>query len=466
MVLRDLPIVDLIPRLKPGSEPPLHLQPLLDELEACIAPHEGQRFFWFSVPPRHWKTTTLRNAIVKHLLRWPNEGVAYCTHTQKFANKQSRGIRKLARTAGLDLSDETNRQDEWELANGEGGLVARGVGGELTGRGFRLIVVDDPVKSIDKAYSATEREKLWEWLENDVLSRLAPDGCIILVHTRWHPDDPIGRCRKSANDNAGDDEGDEEGGGTSYDWRGVNLQALSFDPESGEERALLPKYWPRAKLRPIRKRNPHKFAALYQGEPILRGAAVFQEPTFYGGENDEALPKEGYRVAYGVDLAYSEKRAQRADYSVIIRVLAVPARDPATNRPCFKLYVEDVVRKQVDAPSFLLTLKARYSKLPGKMLWIASGTEKGTAQFIRRRVPLRIRTASEDKYQRALPVAEAWNSGLVLVPRKAPWLRDFIDEITNFTGVKDAHDDQVDALAAAFACFAINPMIAALSAKT
>jgi predicted phage terminase large subunit-like protein len=54
----------------------------------------------------------------------------------------------------------------------------------------------------------------------------------------------------------------------------------------------------------------------------------------------------------------------------------------------------------------------------------------------------------------------------VLVPRKAAWLAEFLDEVTTFTGVKDAHDDQVDALAAAYALFNINPMIAALSAKT
>lgn len=456
--LCDLPVIQLITRLKPGTEAPHHLGPLLDELEACIAPHKGQRFFWFSVPPRHWKTTTLRNAIVKHLLRWPDESVAYCSHTQPFASKQSREIRKLTLKAGLSLSDESNRQDEWELANGEGGLVARGVGGDLTGRGFRLIIVDDPVKSTAKAYSASERDKLWEWLENDVITRLAPDGCLILVHTRWHPDDPIGRARKAANDNGGDSpEGDEP-----IEWRGVNLQALTFDKETGEEHALLPEHWPATKLRPIRKANPHRFAALYQGEPILRGAAVFHDPCFY---DEDELPHQGYRVGYGVDLAYSEKGARRADYSVIIRIYAVPTRDDE-GKPCFKIYVVDVVRKQVDAPSFLLTLRARHSEIPGKMLWIASGTEKGTAQFIRRRVPLRIKTASEDKYQRALPVSEAWNLGRVLVPRKAKWLAEFLDEITTFTGVKDAHDDQVDALAAAFALFTINPMIAALSAKT
>lgn len=456
--LHELPLVELIPRLKPGTRPPLHLQPLTDELDTCVAPHEGQRFFWFSVPPRHWKTTTLKNAIVKHLLRWPDESVAYCSHTQKFANKQSREIRKLILKSGVDLSDETNRQDEWDLAEGEGGLVARGVGGDLTGRGFRLIIVDDPVKSTAKAYSATERDNLWEWLENDVITRLAPDGCLILVHTRWHPDDPIGRARKVANDNSGEGESDDE----PIAWRGVNLKALTEDPETGEEHALLPDQWPATKLRPIRKANPHRFAALYQGEPILKGAAVFHDPCFY---DDDELPRQGYRVGYGVDLAYSEAGARRADYSVIIRVYAVPTRDEE-GKPCFKFYVVDVVRKQVDAPSFLLTLRARHAELPGKMLWIASGTEKGTAQFIRRRVPLRIKNASQDKYQRALPVSEAWNLGRVLVPRKATWLAEFLDEITSFTGVKDAHDDMVDALAAAHALFTINPMIAALSKKT
>jgi predicted phage terminase large subunit-like protein len=456
--LHELPLVEFIPRLKPGARAPLHLKPLNEELDACIAPHEGQRFYWFSVPPRHWKTTTLKNALAKHLLRWPDESVAYCSHTQPFANKQSREIRKLILKAGVNLSNETNRQDEWELAGREGGLVARGVGGDLTGRGFRLIIVDDPVKSAAKAYSATEREALWEWLQNDVITRLAPDGCLILVHTRWHPDDPIGRARKAANDNDGQDDPTDE----PIEWRGCNLQALRFDEDAGEEVALLPDQWPATKLRPIRKANPRRFAALYQGEPILKGAAVFADPSFY---DDDELPGQGYRVGYGVDLAYSEATAARADYSVIIRVYAVPTKDEE-GKPCFKLYVVDVVRKQVDAPSFLLTLRARHSEIPGKMLWIASGTEKGTAQFIRRRVPLRIKTASQDKYQRALPVAEAWNLGRVLVPKKAKWLAEFLDEITTFTGVKDAHDDQVDALAAAFALFTVNPMIAALSGKT
>jgi len=55
-----------------------------------------------------------------------------------------------------------------------------------------------------------------------------------------------------------------------------------------------------------------------------------------------------------------------------------------------------------------------------------------------------------DKFQRAQAVAAAWNDGRVLVPTSAPWLANFLAEMSAFTGVRDAHDDQVDALAHAW----------------
>jgi predicted phage terminase large subunit-like protein len=87
------------------------------------------------------------------------------------------------------------------------------------------------------------------------------------------------------------------------------------------------------------------------------------------------------------------------------------------------------------------------------MLWLASGTEQGAAQFIKQKVPLRVKPATTDKFMRSESVSEAWNLGKVLVPggdERPLWVDDFLDEVTNFTGVRDAHDDQVDALAAAF----------------
>jgi phage terminase large subunit-like protein len=57
--------------------------------------------------------------------------------------------------------------------------------------------------------------------------------------------------------------------------------------------------------------------------------------------------------------------------------------------------------------------------------------------------------AAQDKYVRALPTAEKlWNVGRLLVPRGRPWTQEFVQEVQEFTGQEDPHDDQVDALAA------------------
>jgi predicted phage terminase large subunit-like protein len=416
--LGDLSLYDFIPRLSPSLAQPRHLHSLVDELETAISPIKGQRFFWFSVPPRHWKTFTLRGAIAKHLVRWPEEAVAYLTHTQSFANKQSREVRKLARQAGLEFARDSNRQDEWELKTG-GGLVARGIEGEATGRGFRLIVIDDPIKGRETAESAIERERIFNGIEDDFLTRLAPDGSVILVHTRWHPDDPIGRYKR------------RDG------WRGINIKALGGEEE---DQPLLPDHWPFETLDGIRRSNVYKFSSLYQGEPRPRGGARFGEAHKF--EWPDARPVSGYQVAYGVDLAYTAKT--HADFSVCVKLLRIEDT----------FFVVDVRRAQVDAPSFTLTLNSMHATEPGPMLWYASGTEKGAAQFIQKKIPaFRVRNTTADKFVRSEAVSEAWNAGKILVPggdERPAWVDDFVDELTNFTGVKDPHDDQVDALAAAF----------------
>lgn len=440
----DLPLLKLVPRLSPGNDSPTHLPWLIDELELAIAPHEGQRYRWFSVPPRHWKTTTLVHAIVKHLLQHPTESVLFVTHTDNYALKVSRAVRKLALKAGLRLARDSNRQDEWELETG-GGLVAKSIGQGIAGRGFRLIVCDDPISGREKARSKSHRDLVFEIIDDDMLTRLSPDGTLFLVHTRWHPDDPIGRFKKR------------------HDWQGQNIAALSAN-DNGEEVALLPAYWGADYLKGIRKANPYKFASLYQGQPILPGEALFKEPSRF--EWPDARPTAGYRVAYGVDLAYSS--ANVGDWSVCLRLLAVDSGevdiDPETKakKKVFHYYVVDVVRKHVDAPSFALAIKACYSQEPGPMRWDRNTVEAGSAQFIKdlfarngiKSDHFKHVLAKGQPVDRVQPVSEQWNLGRVFVPGgedRPEWVDDFVDELTTMTGVNDSHDDQAVALASAFA---------------
>jgi predicted phage terminase large subunit-like protein len=143
-----------------------------------------------------------------------------------------------------------------------------------------------------------------------------------------------------------------------------------------------------------------------------------------------------------VDLAYTAKTS--SDYSVVVTLAADDSF----------YYILDVVRQQVRAPQFGVTLGGARGRFPfAPMSWYCIATEQGVADLLNALNPkIRVQAVptTHDKFVRAQPVAAAWNEGKVLVPRDAPWLDPFVTELAAFTGVNDAHDDQVDALAAAF----------------
>jgi predicted phage terminase large subunit-like protein len=142
---------------------------------------------------------------------------------------------------------------------------------------------------------------------------------------------------------------------------------------------------------------------------------------------------------YGTDLAYTGKT--RADWSVLIR---------GRRYQDGHVYLTDVVRDQIQADVFTARMQARIANEPGPCLWFGNTIERGMAPLIQQHIPQFVCIlATVDKYVRALPTAEQlWNPGKLLVPRNAPWVNEFVREVTEFTGQEDPHDDQVDALAA------------------
>jgi predicted phage terminase large subunit-like protein len=67
------------------------------------------------------------------------------------------------------------------------------VKGQITGFGLDLGIIDDPMKGRAEAQSKTTRDRTWEWLVDDFFSRFSKDAGMIMIMTRWHVDDPIGR---------------------------------------------------------------------------------------------------------------------------------------------------------------------------------------------------------------------------------------------------------------------------------
>lgn len=431
-------LLDFIPRVSRGLEAPRHLQPYIDILER--ADREPIRAV-IAAPPRHAKTESTVHALAWWLKRNPRGRFAYATYAQALSDSIAFKARSIASRAGAEVSGPLRSWREQQGAQVEW----TSIGGPFTGKGVdKVLVIDDPVKDRADAESALKRARAWDWFEDVARTRVEPGASIIVMATRWHPDDLSGRLIKEG-------------------WQYINLKAIAdVDDPFGREAGT--PLWP--EHRPLsffeeHRRNAYKWASLFQGEPRPRSGSVFQQPNEW-----HSLPHIG-RVGYGIDLAYTSKT--NADYSVCIRGLMTYGElDDLTGKPTPKLYILDVKRAQVDAPSFTLAIKSMWSARRGPMRWYCATSELGSAQFVKKAVPVfEPKIASADKFIRAGEVAAAWNAGNVLVPGKpsdvsedvewfAPeWVNEFLDEVLAFTGIKDAHDDQVDALAALWDVLAV-----------
>ena len=71
--------------------------------------------------------------------------------------------------------------------------AALGAAATLDGDLPDLLVIDDPIKDREEANSKNLRDKLWSWFTEVAMTRLMPAGRVVIIMTRWHEDDLIGR---------------------------------------------------------------------------------------------------------------------------------------------------------------------------------------------------------------------------------------------------------------------------------
>lgn len=373
-------------------------------------------------PPRHAKTDTISHWVAQTLLKFPRTRIGYVTYAAELSLSKSKEMQEISYRAGVEMGG-LQKLSEWQTSKG-GGLFVTGVGGGLTGRGLNYLIIDDPIKNRVEAESALIRERTHQWFTSTARTRLQPGASIVCAMTRWHEDDLSGRLLRSG--------------------RYEDVGCPAIDPSSGA--ALWPEQYSLAELEDTRiEIGPYDWASLYLGHPMPRGTAVFQNCTTYALDE---LPQIGFQESIGADLAYSRKT--KADWSVAL----------VLRRAAGLYYIVEVHRMQVAATMFKARLQEAQKRHPrANCRWYAYGAEKGVADFMieqEPRIKLEVIPMAGDKFVRAQPCAAAWCAGKVLVPEKAPWVDAFLSELGSFTGVEDAHDDQVDALAAAYDLLAPN----------
>lgn len=251
--VRSLPLREFVPRVTPAFTSPDHLGELLAYFDRV---EDEPVLACYSVPPRHSKTETVLHGIARMLARHPDWTIAYVSYAADIARSKSKQIRDYALAAGVELRQDSKASHEWRTPQG-GGVLATGIGGPLTGHGVRLLVVDDPFKNRQDADSALIRERTCQWFTSTALTRVEPGGSALVVHTRWHRDDLIGRLSRE----------------TETRWEVTALPAID-----SQGCALWPERWPVEELQKKRKQvGEYDWDSLFQQDPKARKGLVYPE---------------------------------------------------------------------------------------------------------------------------------------------------------------------------------------------
>lgn len=444
------PLRAFVSRVTPRYPVPPHVEPIVRLFERSR--REAVRAT-ISLPPRFAKTETCMNGLAWRLYSDPASHHAFLSGASGLARDKSRVIQRRFLDAGGLTDPRSSAVERWNTKQG-GGLFSAGVGTHIQGKAINgVALLDDIVKGREAAESKLMRDKAWDWFNGDVMSRIEPGASVIIVGTRWHADDIIGRIHS---DEYESEEYEEINLPAVVDANGMPADERILDDEGNvrrgvfrdDVRSLWPDMRPLSFLEGRRLAGEYDWWALYQGMPQPKGAHVFRaDPSRYSLAEfkKEHLSKGGYRFIIAVDPAATA--STRADYSVAAVGCATGYGDD------MNLYWLHVMRGQWTIPALCRNLGALQQQWRAPMAVEAVGAFKAIPQLLAEADPSLVFFPVElkgDKFARSQPYAAAWNDGRVHTPYDAPWANDWIAEHASFTSVNDKNDDQVDAGAHGF----------------
>lgn len=395
-------------------------------------------------PPRHGKSELTSRRFPAWLVgRDPYRHVMLGTYNQPFAEDFGKDVRKIMRHPAyaqvfphVQLAQGEAASDRLRTEQG-GMLVFVGRGGSSTGRGADFLILDDPLKDRAEASSAATREELWKWFTDTMSTRLMSDtGAIVLIQTRWHEDDLIGRLTDKNNPSYVDGEAEQ--------WKIINIPAIAEEDDvlgrkPGE--ALWPSRFGIDYLRQQERLLREGFSALYQQRPTPMDGDFFRRDWLkpYG---TRAQVPERLRIYAASDHAVSTK--QSADLTCMI-VAGVDDQDEIWLLDCWwQRAPADVVADQ------MLALMRRWKPI---FWWAESGhISKAIGPFLQKRMreervycALVEQVPAADKQTRATSIQGRMAMGMVHMPAFAPWYAKAVQELLKFPHA--SRDDFVDALA-------------------
>jgi hypothetical protein len=233
-----------------------------------------------NTPPQHgksWLSTQIFPAwALGHHPDWPMIITSYSAELATKFGQNTRDIIQSSKYQAIfntKLRQDTKAKGRWMTGEG-GGYTATGAGGAITGLNFKIGVIDDLFKNREEAESEVIRDSRWDWYRSTFYTRQKGNTAIIVVGTRWHTDDVIGRLLEQQ-------EKDEAENAENYDkWKVIEFPAIATRDEAFRKKgeSLWPERFPLKKLRVTENTlGPYEWAALYMASPITSESQEFKE---------------------------------------------------------------------------------------------------------------------------------------------------------------------------------------------
>ena len=159
------------------EKPASHQLDIIDHcLDLAVAKNYAKNIF--ILPPGHGKTTIARTVALCYADYIKGSKVSVVTHRTALAEMQGREVLKT-----FDLP--AVRSTCLQIGVGQSEIHYQGIGTNLVGWRYDLVIVDDPIGNREEAMSPSHLLRLNSWL-NDIRMKLKPGGSMLVLQSRWH----------------------------------------------------------------------------------------------------------------------------------------------------------------------------------------------------------------------------------------------------------------------------------------
>lgn len=382
---------------------------------------KGRGRIIISTPPRHGKSEFVSKWVPSWFLdTFPNKSIISCSYGDELASAFGRAVRNHLQDnphTVAKLKPDSSAANRFETTTG-GTMITAGIGGGITGRGGHLLLLDDPYKNWAEASSETYRKKIKDWFDTTFYTRQEPDATIIIIMTRWHHADLAAELIAESKDN----------------WEVISLPAIAEDNDLlGRQKgdALSPGRYDVEALLSIKAGIPDQYwEALYQQRPGKIEGDIFK--TQWWQYYEQAPPIFKRRIQFW-------DTAQVPGISSDFCVCATYGETDSG------VYLLNIFREKLTAPELEDEARSQFNIWrPSEVVIENKSSGIGLIQALQKftLMPIIPYVPKIEKTLRAINGTPFIRSGRVFLPRRAPWLSEFLKEHNQFPNA--AHDDQVD----------------------